>query len=91
MNFTPAQGVTPDTEVTWKQPHYKLFLAVEGTSPGDTVTLGQPRSGELAKKFSAGSSAHTDPLPKSLNSSVELLWLFYPLGISNAKYSEVPL
>lgn len=34
MNFTPAQGVTPANEVTWK--HYELFLAAEGTSPSDT-------------------------------------------------------
>lgn len=49
------------------------------------MTLGQPRNGELAKKLPAGPSANTDPLPKSLNSSVELLWLFFPLGISSAK------
>ena len=36
MNFTPPQGVTAANEVTWKQPHHKLFLAAEGTNPSDT-------------------------------------------------------
>lgn len=63
MNPTPPEGVTCANEVTLKQPHCELFLAAVGTSPR---IPGQPRSGELVKKFPAGPSASTDPLPQSI-------------------------
>lgn len=65
-----TQGVTPANEVTWKQLHYKLFLVAEGTSSSDTGWTKEQR--ELDKS-PAGPLVDTDPLPKTLESSVELL------------------